>query len=128
MIVFFQKKFIPVFALFFAILVLALMQQKIAIQIPVNSNFIIIVNSILFVIALVNFKRISQLDVSNPNKMVRSVITGTMIKFIIIGGAALWYAIQKKAPLGTYNLLIAMGLYLWYTWIEIGWTKIKKDA
>ncbi len=128
MIVFFQKKFIPVFALFFAILVLVLMQQKIAIQIPVNSNFIIIVNSILFVIALVNFKRISQLDVSNPNKMVRSVITGTMIKFIIIGGAALWYAIQKKAPLGTYNLLIAMGLYLWYTWIEIGWTKIKKDA
>ena len=128
MIVFFQKKFIPVFALFFAILILVLMQQKIAIQIPVNSNFIIIVNSILFVIALVNFKRISQLDVSNPNKMVRSVITGTMIKFIIIGGAALWYAIQKKAPLGTYNLLIAMGLYLWYTWIEIGWTKIKKDA
>ena len=128
MIVFFQKKFIPVFALFFAILVLVLMQQKIAIKIPVNSNFIIIVNSILFVIALVNFKRISQLDVSNPNKMVRSVITGTMIKFIIIGGAALWYAIQKKAPLGTYNLLIAMGLYLWYTWIEIGWTKIKKDA
>ena len=128
MIVFFQKKFIPVFALFFAILVLVLMQQKIAIQIPVNSNFIIIVNSILFVIALVNFKRISQLDVSNPNKKVRSVITGTMIKFIIIGGAALWYAIQKKAPLGTYNLLIAMGLYLWYTWIEIGWTKIKKDA
>ena len=104
------------------------MQQKIAIQIPINSNFIIIVNSIFFVIALVNFKRISQLDVSNPNKMVRSVITGTMIKFIIIGGAALWYAIQKKAPLGTYNLLIAMGLYLWYTWIEIGWTKIKKDA
>ena len=128
MIVFFQKKFIPVFALFFAILVLVLMQQKIAIQIPINSNFIIIVNSIFFVIALVNFKRISQLDVSNPNKMVRSVITGTMIKFIIIGGAALWYAIQKKAPLGTYNLLIAMGLYLWYTWIEIGWTKIKKDA
>ena len=128
MIVFFQKKFIPVFALFFAILVLVLMQQKIAIQIPVNSNFIIIVNSILFVIALVNFKRISQLDVSNPNKMVRSVITGTMIKFIIIGGAALWYAIQKKAPIGNYNLMIAMALYLLYTWIEIGWTKIKKDA
>jgi len=128
MIVFFQKKFIPVFALFFAIFALVLIQQKIAIQIPINSNFIIIVNSIFFVIALVNFKRISQLDVSNPNMMVRSVITGTMIKFIIIGGAALWYAIQKKAPLGTYNLLIAMGLYLWYTWIEIGWTKIKKDA
>ena len=128
MIVFFQKKFIPVFALFFAILALVLMQQKIAIQIPINSNFIIIVNSIFFVIALVNFKRISQLDVSNPNKMVRSVITGTMIKFIIIGGAALWYAIQKKAPIGNYNLMIAMALYLLYTWIEIGWTKIKKDA
>jgi hypothetical protein len=60
--------------------------------------------------------------------MVRSVMTGAMLKFIIFGGAALWYAIQKKAPIGNYNLMIAMVLYLLYTWIEIGWTKIKKDA
>jgi hypothetical protein len=96
--------------------------------VSININFIIIVNAILFLIALINYRRLSQVDLSKPNVMVRSVMMGTMLKFIVFGGAALWYATQKKAPIGIYNLLIAMGLYLSYTWIEIGWTKIKKDA
>ena len=125
---YFQKKFRPVFTLFFTVLILALIQFKLPIHSAINSSFIIIVNSILFILALFNYKRISQVDLSKPNAMVRSVMTGTMIKFIVFGGAALWYAIQKKAPIGSMNLLIAMGLYLLYTWLEIGWTKIKKDA
>lgn len=125
---YFHKNFHPVYALFFAVLSLALIQLKLPLHSAINSSFIIIVNSILFVIALINYKRLSQVDLSNPNRMVRSVMVGTMFKFIIFGGAALWYATQKKAPIGVYNLLIAMGLYLCYTWIELGWTKIKKDA
>ena len=128
MIIYFQKKFLPVFALFFAVLALSLLQQNWFVLIPINSNFILVVNGILFMIAFFNFKRISQVDLSKPNVMVRSVMTGAMLKFIIFGGAALWYAIQKKTPIGNYNLMIAMVLYLLYTWIEIGWTKIKKDA
>jgi hypothetical protein len=128
MSLYFQKNFRPIFALFFAVFSLTLIQLKLPIHSAINSIFIITVNSILFIIALINYKRLSQVDLSNPNRMVRSVIMGTMLKFIVFGGAALWYATQKKAPIGIYNLLIAMGLYLWYTWIEIGWTKIKKDA
>ena len=126
--IYFQKKFLPVFALFFAVFALMLLQQNFFILIAINSQFILVVNGILFIIALFNFKRISQVDLSKPNAMVRSVMTGTMIKFIVFGGAALWYATQKKAPIGSMNLLIAMGLYLLYTWLEIGWTKIKRDA
>jgi hypothetical protein len=125
---YFQKKFRPVLALFFAVIALALLIQKVSIPFTINSNFIMVVNLILFTMALFNFKRISQIDLNNPNAMVRSVMMGTMLKFIVFGGAALWYATQKKAPIGTNNLFIAMGLYLLYTWIEIGWTKIKKDA
>ena len=125
---YFQKQFRPVFALFFAVLALVLLQQKLAIQLPINGLFVMVVNAMLFSMALFNFKRISQVDVNNPNAMVRSVMTGTMLKFIVFGGAALWYATQKKAPIGTNNLFIAMGLYLVYTWIEIGWTKRKKAA
>jgi hypothetical protein len=124
---YFQKKFLPIVALFFAVLALTLILQQTNL-IRINSNFIIIVNGILLFMALFNFKRISQVDLNKPNAIVRSVITGTMIKFIIFGGAALWYATQKKAPIGNLNLIIAMGLYLMYSWIEIGWTKIKKDA
>lgn len=125
---YFQKKFRPVITLFFAVLILSLIQFKLPIHNAINSSFVIIVNSILFILALFNYKRISQVDLSKPNAMVRSVMTGTMIKFIVFGGAALWYATQRKAPIGSMNLLIAMGLYLLYTWLEIGWTKIKKDA
>jgi hypothetical protein len=125
---YFQNKFRPVLALFFAVIALALLIQKLSIPLTINSNFIMVVNVILFTMALFNFKRISQIDLNNPNAMVRSVMTGTMLKFIVFGGAALWYATQKKAPIGTNNLFVAMGLYLLYTWIEIGWTKIKKDT
>ena len=125
---YFQKKFRPVLALFFAVIALAVLTQIVSIPFTINSNFILVVNLILFTMALFNFKRISQLDLNNPNAMVRSVMTGTMLKFIVFGGGALWYATQKKAPIGTNNLFIAMGLYLLYTWMEIGWTKIKKDA
>jgi hypothetical protein len=128
MILYFQKKFRPVLALFFAVIALALLIQNVSIPLTINPDFIMVVNLILFTMALFNFKRISQIDLNNPNAMVRSFMTGTMLKFIVFGGAALWYATQKKAPIGTNNLLIAMGLYLLYTWIEIGWTKIKKDA
>ena len=126
--IYFQKKFLPVFTLFFAVVTLSLFQQNCAVLITINSKFNLVVNGILFMIAFLNFKRINQVDLSKPNVMVRSVMTGAMIKFIIFGGAAIWYAIQKKAPIGNYNLMIAMALYLLYTWIEIGWTKINKDA
>lgn len=125
---YFKKDFRSVFALFFAVLAIVLLVQKLGIQIPINGVFVMVVNGMLFSMALFNYKRISQVDVKNPNAMVRSVMTGTMLKFIVFGGAALWYATQKKTPVGTNNLFIAMGLYLVYTWIEIGWTKRKKEA
>ena len=128
MILYFQKEFRPVLAMFFAVLALVLLQQNIGLNLPINSMFIIVVNCMLFIMALFNYKRISEVDLKNPNAMVRSVMMGTMLKFIVFGGAALWYATQKKAPIGTNNLFIAMGLYLIYTWIEIGWTKRKKEA
>lgn len=127
MILYFQKEFRPVLALFFAVLALVLLQQNMGLNLPINSMFIIVVNCMLFIMALFNFKRISEVDFKNPNAMVRSVMMGTMLKFIVFGGSALWYATQKKVPIGTNNLFITMGLYLIYTWIEIGWTKRKKE-
>ena len=128
MILYFQKKFRPAIALFLAVLSLSFILQQTNILNTFKSDFIRIVNAILFLIAVFNFQRINKVDLSKPHAMVRSVMTGTMIKFIIFGGAALWYATQKKAPIGNLNLIIAMGLYLLYSWIETGWTKIKKDA
>ena len=46
-----KKEFRPVFALFFAVLILALIQFKLPIHSSINSSFIITVNSILFMIS-----------------------------------------------------------------------------
>lgn len=125
---YFKKEFRPVFALFFAVLAIVLLIEKMALRLPINVTFLMVVNGLLFSMALFNYKWISEVDLTNPNAMVRSVMTGTMLKFIIFGGAALWYATQKKAPIGSNNLFMAMAMYLIYTWIEIGWTKRKKEA
>jgi predicted ABC-type exoprotein transport system permease subunit len=96
---YFQKKFRPVFALFFAVFTIALLLLNSPLLVRVNGFFILVVNGILFVLALINYLRLSKLDRNNPNALVRSMMSGTMIKFIVFGGAALWYALQKKAPI-----------------------------
>ena len=88
-------------------------------------KFILAVNLMLFSMSIFNFFRLKMIFVSNPNAMVRSVMLGTLLKMVVFAGAALAYATQKKGAVGYPTLLSCMGLYLVYTWLEIGWTKIK---
>ena len=57
--IYFQKNFLPVFALFFSVFTLALIQLKIPIHIAINSKFIIVVNSILFIVAFFSRKTLA---------------------------------------------------------------------
>lgn len=89
-------------------------------------KFILVVNLMLFSMSIFNFFRLKMIFASNPNAMVRSVMLGTLLKMVVFAGAALAYATQKKGAVGYPTLLTCMGLYLVYTWLEIGWTKIKQ--
>jgi hypothetical protein len=89
-------------------------------------NFILVVNLMLLSMSIFNFFRLKMIVASNPNAMVRSVMLGTLIKMVVFAGAALAYATQKKAAVGYPTLLSCMGLYLVYTWLEMGWTKNKQ--
>jgi hypothetical protein len=89
----------------------------------INFKFIMTVNLMLFVLAIFNFNRIRKIDIKNPRALVNSVMIGTILKMVVLAGAALIYATQKKAPVGMPTLLSCMGLYLIYTWLEIKWTK-----
>jgi hypothetical protein len=95
-------------------------------DIVVKIKFLMAVNLMLFVVSIINYIRLLRLNLNNPNAVFRSVMVGTMIKMIIFAGAALAYASQKNAPVGIPTLLISMGLYLIYNWIEVSWSKIKK--
>jgi hypothetical protein len=85
------------------------------------------VNLMLLMMSLFNFNRIRKVDLKNPRAMVNSVMVGTLLKMLVFAGSALFYATQKKAPVGIPTLLASMALYLIYTWLEIKWTQtIKK--
>lgn len=58
--------------------------------------------------------------------MVQSVMLGTIIKMMVFAVAALLYAKQQKGPVGLNSLLISMGLYMAYTYLEIQWS-LKKQ-
>jgi hypothetical protein len=92
----------------------------------VKIPFVLVVNGMLFALSLLNFRRVQKMDIHKPNQMVQSVMLGTLIKMMVFAVAALVYSKQQKGPVGLITLLISMGLYLVYTYVEIQWT-LKKQ-
>jgi len=122
-----RKQLIPILFLFVITnIALLFAQSYFGVATPYKFKFIMVVNLMLFSLSIFNFIRLRKMDVNQPSAMVRSVMMGTLLKMIIFATAALVYAKQTKVPVGFPTLLISMGLYLIYTWLEISWTKIIK--
>ncbi|MFN5023116.1 MAG: hypothetical protein ACK5EG_03600 [Chitinophagaceae bacterium] len=120
-----NKKFLPVTALFVLMNTMGLYCIYIFPIKGIKLSFILVVNLMLFVLALFNFWRIQKMDLSKPNQMVQSVMMGTLVKMMIFAIAALIYSRQNLGPVGLITLFISMGIYLMYTFLEIQWT-LKK--
>ena len=120
------KKFLPVLALFMFINTIGLYSINFLPIEGVKIPFVLVVNGMLFALSLLNFRRVQKMDIHKPNQMVQSVMLGTLIKMMVFAVAALVYSKQQKGPVGFITLLISMGLYLVYTYVEIQWT-LKKQ-
>lgn len=120
-----NKKFLPVTALFVLMNTIGLYCIYFFPIKGIKLSFILVVNLMLFFLALFNFWRIQKMDLSKPNQMVQSVMMGTLIKMMIFAIAALIYSRQNLGPVGLITLFISMGIYLMYTFLEIQWT-LKK--
>ena len=121
-----NKKILPILIVFAIVNISLFIVMQLNQDIVVKIKFLMSVNLMLFVVSIINYIRLLRLDLNNPNAIFRSVMVGAMIKMIIFAGAAWAYAAQKNAPVGIPTLLISMGLYLIYNWIEVSWSKIKK--
>ena len=122
-----RKQLIPILFLFVLTnTTLLFAQSYFGVDTPYKFKFMMVVNLILFSLSILNFIRLRKMDVKQPSAMVRSVMMGTLLKMMIFATAALIYAKQTKVPVGFPTLLISMGLYLIYTWLEINWTKTIK--
>lgn len=120
-----NKKFLPVSALFVLMNTIGLYCIYFFPIKGIKLTFILVVNLMLFILALFNFWRIRKMDLSKPNQMVQSVMMGTLVKMMIFAIAALIYSRQNLGPVGLITLFISMGIYLMYTFLEIQWT-LKK--
>jgi len=120
-----NKKFLPVTALFVLMNTIGLYCLYFFPIKGIKLSFILVVNLMLFILALFNFWRIQKMDLSKPNQMVQSVMMGTLVKMMIFAIAALIYSRQNLGPVGLITLFISMGIYLMYTFLEIQWT-LKK--
>ena len=120
-----NKKFLPVTALFVLMNTIGLYCIYFFPIKGIKLSFILVVNLMLFILALFNFWRILKMDLSKPNQMVQSVMMGTLVKMMIFAIAALIYSRQNLGPVGLITLFISMGIYLMYTFLEIQWT-LKK--
>jgi hypothetical protein len=120
-----NKKFLPVTALFVLMNTIGLYCIYFFPIKGIKLSFILVVNLMLFILALFNFWRIQKMDLSKPNQMVQSVMMGTLVKMMIFAIAALIYSRQNLGPVGLITLFISMGIYLMYTFLEIQWT-LKK--
>lgn len=121
------KHLLPVLFVFVIVNGVLLSAHSLLVEQYVKYEFVMSVNLMLLMMALFNFNRIRKVDTKNPRAMVNSVMVGSLFKMLVFAGAALFYATQKKAPVGIPTLLVSMALYLVYTWLEIKWTQtIKK--
>lgn len=120
-----NKKFLPITALFVLMNTIGLFCIYFFPIKGIKLSFILVVNLMLFILALFNFWRIQKMDLSKPNQMVQSVMMGTLVKMMIFAIAALIYSRQNLGPVGLITLFISMGIYLMYTFLEIQWT-LKK--
>lgn len=121
-----NNKFLPVAALFMLINAIGLYCIYFYPLKGVKIPFVLVVNLMLFILSIFSFRRIQKMDVQKPNLMVQSVMMGTIIKMMVFAVAALVYAKQQTGPVGLTSLLISMGLYLGYTYLEIQWS-LKKQ-
>lgn len=113
------SSFINLFCVF-TLLILLLDKKDFLVKNGIDAWVLLIGNFVLFSATALSFY-ISQksLKSTNPNSSVRSLYGSFMIKFFLVAIAAFVYIMVAKKNVNKPALLICMGLYLVYTFMEV---------
>lgn len=85
----------------------------------VEVNVVVVANLILFIIALIgSYQHTKAVLNPNPNVFIRSVMLMTLIKFFVLGLAAVAYIILAKQDRNVPAIIIALFLYVIYAIFE----------
>ena len=109
------------FALLFILLnCFFILQKNFLTKKGIDYEVLLVGNLILLVATALSFY-ISQKSINspNPNSSIRSLYGSFMIKFFLIAIAAFIYIMVAKKEVNKPALIICMGLYLLYTFLEV---------
>ncbi len=116
------KKWSPLINLFCVttLVILLLDKRDVLAQNRIDTWVLLTGNAILFIATSLSFY-VSQQSIMNPNpnSSVRSLYGSFMIKFFLIAIAAFVYIMAVKKNVSKPALIICMGLYLIYTFVEV---------
>jgi len=115
-----NRKYFPIILLFFILNILIFLFKNLLEGKGFNISFLLIANSILFLLTLAGFviqgKAINSQD---AQKFVRSVYASMMIKMFICMIAILIYMVMNRQNINKPSLFASMGIYIFYTIIEV---------
>jgi len=119
----------PVIILFIILTAIFIAAKSMLARYGINNEVLIIGNLVLLIATTLSFLiSYKNLRSPNPNAAVRSMYGSFMVKFFICLIAAFAYVMIKRKEVDKYALFICMGLYLVYTFMEVGiLTKLLKE-
>lgn len=85
----------------------------------INPWVVFTANALLLGVSLLNiaYHRAS-LKKKNPQAVLRSVMASTMVKLFVLAALAMIYLLGAGAGRSVYAVILSMGLYIIYSWME----------
>ena len=115
------KGFLPILMLFVITNSFFFSGKNILARWHADQDVLIVGNILLFGITLISFFLAQRgMNHSNPNVFIRAVYASVMIKLFVCMIAAFVYISINKTGLNKPALFTCMGLYLLYTFMEVG--------
>ncbi len=118
-----KSKFLPWRPMVFLFILLNsifVLQKSFLTKKGIDVEVLIVGNLILLVATALSFYvSIKSLNSPNPHSSLRSLYGSFMIKFFLIATAAFIYIMVVKKEVNKPALIICMGLYLVYTFLEV---------
>lgn len=88
-------------------------------SLKINPWVVLIANGVLCLVTLLNIAyHTASLQKTNPQAVLRSVMASTMIKLFVLAASVLIYLLAAGTSRSVYAVILSMGLYIIYSWME----------
>jgi hypothetical protein len=116
---FFDKQTRPLWIVFVLVTGMLALSWKLLPAKNINPWVVFTANALLLGVALINiaYHRAS-LKKKNPQAVLRSVMASTMVKLFVLAALAMIYLLGAGAGRSVYAVILSMGLYIIYSWME----------